>query len=140
MSQEHLELIEQGWRAYNRGDLDALFEMVTGDVDFRPPSHLVDGIVFRGHAGVRAWAERTAETWREIEGSPRELATVDEQVVVAVDMRLSKRLTLGVPQTPASHHERQLEQARRSLPLRWSRSHLARSAPLRDKESPRQDD
>ena len=35
--------------------------------DVRPPSHLLDGIVFLGHAGARAWMERAAETWRELE-------------------------------------------------------------------------
>ena len=41
--------------AFNRGDIDAVVELVTEDMDLRPPSHLVDGIVFRGHAGLRSW-------------------------------------------------------------------------------------
>src|SRR4051812_39245141 len=57
------------------------------DVDFRPPSHRLDGTVFRGHAGVRACMERITETWSELEGSPHAVASVGEQVVVVVETR-----------------------------------------------------
>jgi ketosteroid isomerase-like protein len=96
MSQENVEIVEEVWRAINCGDVDAQVGLVTDDLDFRPPSHLLDGIVFRGHAGVRAWMETAAETWRELEGSPRVLATVGERVAVTIDMRLVGRDS-GVP-------------------------------------------
>ena len=88
MSQENLELVEEAWRATNRGDTDALLDLVTDDVDLRPPAHMLDGITFRGHAGVRAWMERQAESWSELEGSPHELASVGDQLAMAIDMRL----------------------------------------------------
>jgi ketosteroid isomerase-like protein len=87
MSQENVEIIKEGWRATNRGDVDGLLAVMTDDVDFRPPSHRLDGTVFRGHAGVRAWMERIKETWSELEGSPHAVASVGEHVVVAVDTR-----------------------------------------------------
>jgi ketosteroid isomerase-like protein len=91
MSQENVEenrqAIEEGWRATNRGDVDGLLAVLTDDVDFRPPSHRLDGIAFRGHSGVRAWMERIKETWSELEGSPHVVASVGEQVVVAIDTR-----------------------------------------------------
>jgi ketosteroid isomerase-like protein len=88
MSRENMEVIEEGWRAINRRDVDALVHLVTDDLDLRPPSHLLDGTVFRGNAGIRAWMERNEETWREVEGSPHLLASVGEQLVVAIDVRL----------------------------------------------------
>ncbi len=36
--------------AFNRGDIDAVVDLVTEDMDLRPPSHLLDGIVFPGEA------------------------------------------------------------------------------------------
>ena len=88
MSQENVEIVKQGWRAINRGDTDALVDLMTDDVDLRPPSHMLDGIVFRGHAGVREWMKRQAESWSKLEGSPHELASVGEQLVMAIDVRL----------------------------------------------------
>jgi ketosteroid isomerase-like protein len=87
MSQENVEVIEEAWRATNRGDVDSLLAAMTNDVDFRPPSHRLDGTVFRGHAGVRAWMERIKETWSELEGSPHAVASVGEQIVMAIDTR-----------------------------------------------------
>ena len=87
MSQENVEVIEEAWRATNRGDVDGLLAAMTDDVDFRPPSHRLDGTVFRGHAGVRAWMERIKETWSELQGSPHEVASVGEHLVMAVDTR-----------------------------------------------------
>jgi ketosteroid isomerase-like protein len=87
MSQENVEVIRRGWRATNRGDVDGLLAVMTDDVDFRPPSHRLDGTVFRGHAGVRAWMERIKETWSELEGSPHVVASVGDQFVMAIDTR-----------------------------------------------------
>jgi ketosteroid isomerase-like protein len=87
MSAENVEVVKDAWRATNRGDVDALLSLMTDDVDMRPPSHRLDGIVFRGRPGVRAWAERTTETWSKLEGSPHEVASVGEHVVMAIDTR-----------------------------------------------------
>ena len=88
MSKGNVEIVEEGWRAINRGDTDAVLELMTDDVDLRPPSHMLDGITFRGHAGVRAWMERMAESWSKLEASPHELASVGEQLVMAIDAQL----------------------------------------------------
>ncbi len=88
MSQENVEIVHAFLEAFNRGDVDAAVSFLTEDLDLRPPSHLLDGVVFHGHAGFRAWAERTAESWRTAEGSAREVATVGEHLVMAIDYRL----------------------------------------------------
>lgn len=88
MPGEKVEIVEEGWRAINRGDVDALLDFMTDDVDLRPPSHMLDGVTFRGHAGVRAWMERQTESWSRLEGSPHELATVGEHLVTAIDVQL----------------------------------------------------
>jgi uncharacterized protein len=87
VSQENVDVIKEAWRATNRGDIDALLALMTEDVDFRPPSHRLDGALFRGHAGMRAWMERISETWSKLEGTPHEVASAGERVVVAVDTR-----------------------------------------------------
>jgi ketosteroid isomerase-like protein len=87
MSRENVEIIGEAWRATNHGDVDALLGVLTDDVDLRPPSHRLDGIAFRGHTGVRAWMERMKETWSKLEGSPHEVASAGEHLVMAVDTR-----------------------------------------------------
>jgi ketosteroid isomerase-like protein len=96
VSQENVEVIKEAWRATNRGDVDALLAAMADDVDLRPPSHRLDGTVFRGHAGVRAWMERIKETWSELDGLAHAVASVGEQVVVVIDTRAVGRES-GVP-------------------------------------------
>lgn len=88
MPGEKMEVVEEGWRAINSGDVNALLDSMTDDVDLRPPSHMLDGITFRGHAGVRAWMERQTESWSKLEGAPHELVTVGEHLVTAIDVQL----------------------------------------------------
>ena len=96
MSQENIAVVRGLLEAFNRGDVDAMLGLATEDVDVRPPSHLLDGVVFRGHEGTRAWMERAAETWREIEVSAQLLATAGEHVVMGIDVR-STGHDSGVP-------------------------------------------
>ena len=96
MSQENVEVVRALLEAFNKGDVGAMLGLATDEVDVRPPSHLLDGIVFRGHAGTRAWMERAAETWREIEVSAQLLAAAGEHVVMAQDVR-STGHDSGVP-------------------------------------------
>jgi ketosteroid isomerase-like protein len=84
--------------AYNRGDLEAVLELVTEDMDLRPPSHLVDGVVFRGHAGVRSWAARAADLWSAADTKAELIAESGDRLVIAIDYDLVARDS-GVPVT-----------------------------------------
>lgn len=90
------ELVLATIDAYNRGDLDAVLELVTDDMDLRPPSHLVDGVAFRGHAGVRSWAARAAEMWSAAETKAELIAASGDRLVMAIDYDLVARDS-GVP-------------------------------------------
>ena len=96
MSQENVEIVEGVWRAINRRDVEALLDLVTEDLDMRPPSYTLDAIGFRGHAGVREWMERVTTMWSEFNGSPGEVEVRGEHVVFAIDLHLIGRES-GVP-------------------------------------------
>ncbi|HEY1276741.1 MAG TPA: nuclear transport factor 2 family protein [Thermoleophilaceae bacterium] len=49
------EIAETAIDALNDGDLEAFLAVVTHDVEFTSMIAEVEGIVFRGHEGVRAW-------------------------------------------------------------------------------------
>jgi ketosteroid isomerase-like protein len=92
------ELVLASIDAYNRGDIEAVVAMVTDDMDLRPPSHLVDGVVFRGHAGVRAWAARAADMWSAADTRAELIAESGNRMVIAIDYDLVARDS-GVPVT-----------------------------------------
>jgi ketosteroid isomerase-like protein len=96
MAQGDAECVLASIDAYNRGDLETVLSMVTEDMDLRPPSHLVDCVVFRGHAGVRAWAARAQEMWSEARTTAHLVAGAGEHLVIAMDYDLVGRDS-GVP-------------------------------------------
>jgi ketosteroid isomerase-like protein len=56
MSQENVDAFKRGLDAYNRRDLDALFEELDPEVEWHPALAVLLGgkqAVFRGHQGVR---------------------------------------------------------------------------------------
>jgi ketosteroid isomerase-like protein len=88
--------------AFNRGDIDAVVDLVTEDMDLRPPSHLLDGIVFRGHAGLRSWAARAAEMWISTDTTAHLIAESGDRLVIAIDYDLVARDS-GVPVTQRAY-------------------------------------
>lgn len=90
-AQANVEIVERSWRAFNRGDFQTVLDLQTEDVDYRPPSSLVEGGSFVGHARYEEWLESFQESWVDWRGEPRVLACVGEHVVAAIDLSLKGR-------------------------------------------------
>jgi ketosteroid isomerase-like protein len=63
MSEQDLQLAQEGYGAWNRGDLDWLLEHVTEDIEVHPMRHIDQfGKVYRGKKGwIEFW-----EVWHEV--------------------------------------------------------------------------
>jgi ketosteroid isomerase-like protein len=96
MAEGHAQLVLATIDAYNRGDIEAVLALVTDDMDLRPPSHLVDGVTFQGHEGVRSWAQRAAEMWSEARTTAHFVTGSGDHLVIAIDYDLVARDS-GVP-------------------------------------------
>jgi ketosteroid isomerase-like protein len=59
--------------AYNRGDVDALTDLMAHDVELRPPVSALRGIAYRGHQGVRQWFADLDESFSRVRIEPIEL-------------------------------------------------------------------
>jgi ketosteroid isomerase-like protein len=85
MSEQNLELVRASWDAWNRGDMDALFEFYDPEVEWdMSHSYVPDMGVFHGHEGIREffreWRAFFAEYWAE----PEDFVGGDDAVVVRV--------------------------------------------------------
>ena len=61
VSPENRAFAEAAYGAINSGDLDAFLSACAEDVEFTSLIAEAEGVVFRGHDGVRAW-------WRTVRG------------------------------------------------------------------------
>jgi ketosteroid isomerase-like protein len=67
MSAQDLETIREGIAALNRGDVDGLAATLDPEVELIPLRAVLDGTVYRGHAGMRSWFEDISEDWTRYE-------------------------------------------------------------------------
>lgn len=90
MSQENVEVVRQALHAFNERNLGGVLEVWGSEAEWRPAflgGGLLEGAVYRGHAGVREFFEVQEETWESLSIDPR--ATRDWGDFVLIEVRLS---------------------------------------------------
>ena len=81
-----LEVVKHGYAAWAHGDLDAMLEDYTEDVEIRPYlGRSLGASTYHGHAGVRQWYGDANEEWDRLDVTPEEF--IEGEGVVVVGMR-----------------------------------------------------
>jgi ketosteroid isomerase-like protein len=89
MSQENAEIVRRVLHAFSEGDAEGALEHMATDIEWRPAllgGGLLEGAVYRGHAGMREFFRVQAETWETVKALPR--ATHDHGNLVFVEVEL----------------------------------------------------
>jgi mannose-6-phosphate isomerase-like protein (cupin superfamily)/ketosteroid isomerase-like protein len=84
-SPENVAVVKRGWDAWNRGDLDALFEVFDPAIEWDATrlEGWPEDDVYHGHAGVRRFLEGWRASWGRYESGVEELIDVgDDRVLV----------------------------------------------------------
>jgi len=100
MSQENVELVRQGYAAWNKRDMDAMLARLHPDVEFITSGvFLGQDAVYSGHDGFRKFWRDFSETWESILVSISELRDCGERVLalVAFEARGRDGLEVGRP-------------------------------------------
>jgi ketosteroid isomerase-like protein len=84
MPSEQSDTARRGIEAFNRGDLDALFALVTDDVEFVVPDTLPNSGRYAGREGFGAMIGQWGEAWDEFRVEIEELTEDGDAVVVSV--------------------------------------------------------
>ena len=84
MSAADVELIRRGYRDWNRGDLEAVAELLDPEVSFRGLTNMPDRGPHRGREAVRRWLEELGQTWEQMSAGEPELIDAGERVVAVV--------------------------------------------------------
>ena len=65
MSQENVEIVKRVIDAFNRRDIDAIFECVNQDVEWFPAMPVTFGGGLRGREGIESYVREVSDTWEE---------------------------------------------------------------------------
>ena len=97
MSQENVELVQRGYAAWNRGDMDAMLALFDAEFEF-VPSGVLPGLapVYRGHQGWKDFWSDFRETWDSLQIEVNEAHDTGEHVVALLTFRARGRDGLEV--------------------------------------------
>jgi ketosteroid isomerase-like protein len=92
MSRENVEIVRGLYRDFTRwpdpAAVAAVLERLRPDVEWRPAvTRSATGTSYRGHAGVRHWAEDMMEAWEDFRPEPIQFLDAGDRVVVDVCSR-----------------------------------------------------
>ena len=82
MSKEDFEIPRRLIDAFNRRDLDAFVELLDPNVEWIPIMAALEGRVYRGHKGVRAWIEALDEDWEHFEPCFEEFHDLGDRILI----------------------------------------------------------
>jgi ketosteroid isomerase-like protein len=94
MSQENVEVVRAAYAAFNARDVDGLLRLSAEDCEWQPLRAQLEGIVYRGHQGVRQFVRDMDDDWEAFRIDPLEFH--DRQDRVAVIGRVSALGQSGV--------------------------------------------
>jgi hypothetical protein len=79
MSQGNLEVVNAGWEAWIRGDLNAYFELCDPAVEWDTTNYegWPEDDIYHGHDGVRRFLEEWRASWEQYEAGVEEYLDID---------------------------------------------------------------
>jgi ketosteroid isomerase-like protein len=91
-------LVLSAIEAYNRRDVEALCQLMTPDVDLRPPVFALTGRAYVGHTGIAEWLRDVDESFASAQIEPLELRDLGGSVLALTEFRVEgqeSRMALG---------------------------------------------
>jgi ketosteroid isomerase-like protein len=87
MRQEDVEAVRHGYEAWNRGDVDAVLELVHPDIEWRPGEDAPEAGENQGRGGFRGFIESWLESFEDLNIVPQELLIEGDCVIAVVHQR-----------------------------------------------------
>jgi ketosteroid isomerase-like protein len=94
----NVALVRSAIEAYNRRDVGALCELMTPDVNLRPPVFALTGRAYLGHTGIEEWLRDVDESFSTARIHPIELRDLGDRVLALTDFEVEgqeSRLAFG---------------------------------------------
>ncbi len=106
MSEENVNIMRQGYDAFNRGDIDAVVGIMDPEIEWREPD--VEGTPARGtHHGLEAVVNNVfgsvAEHWDEFQAVAEEFLDAGDRVIVLGHFSVRGKATGRAVDAPFAH-------------------------------------
>jgi ketosteroid isomerase-like protein len=82
MSQENVDLVRRFLDAFNTRDVEGLTRLAAEDCEWRPFRAQLEGIIYRGHEGIRQFLSDMDDDWEAFSIDPVEFRDRADRVAV----------------------------------------------------------
>ncbi len=84
MSQSNVELAKRVIDAFNRRDVDGIFECVNPDVEWFPAMSVTFGSGLRGREGIESYVREVSDSWEEYRVVLQDVRDLPDEQVLAL--------------------------------------------------------
>jgi ketosteroid isomerase-like protein len=82
MSQENVEIVRRAIDAFNRRDIDAIYECVNSDLEWFPAMPVTfAGGAFRGREGIESYVREVSDAWEEYRVLGEDIRDLNDRVL-----------------------------------------------------------
>jgi ketosteroid isomerase-like protein len=97
VSQENMEIVRRSFEAFNARDVDELVNLSDPNAEWLPFRAQLEGIVYRGHEGIRQFVRDMDEDWEAFRIDPLEFHNRGDRVAVIGRVRaLGRHSTVDI--------------------------------------------
>jgi ketosteroid isomerase-like protein len=87
LSRENLDVVRRSFQAFNARDVNELVSLSTPDCEWLPFRAQLEGIVYRGHDGIRRFVSDVDDDWQGYQIEPVEFHERGDRVAVVGQVR-----------------------------------------------------
>jgi ketosteroid isomerase-like protein len=87
MPPENTRLIERGYEAWNRRDVESIVALLDREIKWEGYTHIPESGTLSGRSEVKAWLEQFLEAWEQLDIEVTDLTQTGDQVVARVRFR-----------------------------------------------------
>jgi ketosteroid isomerase-like protein len=84
VSQSNVEIVRGGLDAWNRRDVDAVLQVLHPEAELHPMKAVLEGTVYRGAEGFKAFNRDMAEDWESFHLEGNEFRDLDDSTVLVL--------------------------------------------------------
>jgi ketosteroid isomerase-like protein len=92
----HVELARAGFEAFNRGDIEAVLEMLDPDVEVHSVAEVGEEGTYHGHQGYLEWTGIWLDAWSEFTLEILDIEEIDDENVLVHSRQVGKGKGSGV--------------------------------------------
>jgi len=87
MGRENVEVAKRAIDAFNRVDIELFITLMTPDFEWSPSMVAIEGQIFRGSEGIRAYFASLSDAWKEFLILPGTFRDVGDAVIMLGGLR-----------------------------------------------------